>query len=935
MTHMKTGLRRLKKTLYAFLLSITCVSYLQAQDILVAEYKFETDAQGWSFQAYNATGGQVPAPSGAWITGVNWPAHGGSAGCIRHVTPTAAGSWFGFSPLIDLEAGAQYYVKFGVTLAGANSTAATVNHRAQVRFREGSAGAPFGLLSFTILMGSTYFATSGGVAGYVELTSPVMTANVTGPYRFAVGNFFGSAGWATYFDGIRIYKVAPPENTWQGDVSNDWNNPSNWSNNAVPVASDLVVIPTVSSPNVYPVLSGTSSSVTTLTVQNGASLTIEGNAALTISDALTNNGTITVNSGAALVQTASSTASGTGTYNIRRQLPGSNLGFRFMGSPISNLPVNSISGITPTGLDGGQVTPMPNCNPNFVAAGSPYGNILELRENPATVLNNCAQSLWHVKSAGNLENARGYALRGQGGQTVTFSGTQINNGNITISGLTRQAGTINDHLTGGVTRGWHLLANPYPSPIVITGSTDLEPIGFDGQIQLFNSATGTWIAPVPPSTPVTIAPGQAFQIRKTNVGGTSSFTFTNAMRVATIGATFFSENTDWFDYRLTAKVSGNGFTDESHIFFNTNATPAFDPAYDVNKLISNPDVPALFTMAAMERMAYNGLPLLNAPTQVDMAFYPANNGSFTLNFDHLESMPSTVMVYLQDKKTGVWTNLRTQNSYTFTSSAGDDIQRFVLHFEPALSISAFEAACQNNNGRIEIINPSNETWTATISNGNHNQMLTLAPGNHEIAGLSAGVYSISLSNNNYLINEAITVNELAPVDAVFHLIGAENKVLPYQQLTAMVNNPIEDASYEWLLDGLFIGFGSEISFAVADAGNYQLSLQASKNGCVSTSEQLISVEQTTSVMEAYATSQVRAFPNPANQILNFVWNAVNDFDQLIISDITGRRISETNLAGRLQSNQYQLDVRNMNEGIYLATFLSGNQQVTINFIVSK
>ncbi|MFN4122185.1 MAG: T9SS type A sorting domain-containing protein [Flavobacteriales bacterium] len=926
---MKTSLHKLKKTLCTFLLSMIGVSYLQAQDILVAEYKFETNQQGWNWQSYTTMGAPTTNPTAGWITGLNWALHGGTAGCIRHNVSSGAGNWFAQSPEHAFQAGEEYYVKFGTTLSAANTIA--VNQRVQLRMGT-SATHNMGTI---VLPSQTIPNTAVGAANYVEYTTPTYVVPVDGNYRIKIGVFFSAGSFACYLDGIRLFKVAPPANTWQGDVSSDWNNPANWSNNAVPVASDQVVIPAVSSPNVYPVLSGISSSVTTLTVQNGASLTIEGNAALTLSGDLTNNGSITVNSGAALVQTASSTASGTGTYNIRRQLPGSNLGFRFMGSPISNLPVTGITGITPTGPDGGQVTPMPNCNPNFVAAGSPYGNILELRENPTTVLSNCAQSLWHVKSAGNLENARGYALRGQGGQTVTFTGNQINNGDVTISGLTRQPGTINDHLTGGVTRGWHLLANPYPSPIVITGSTDLEPIGFEGQIHLFNSATGTWIAPVPPSTPITIAPGQAFQIRKITVGGTSSFTFTNAMRVATIGASFFSENTDWFDYRLTAKVSGNGFTDESHVFFNPNATPEFDPAYDANKLISNPDVPALFTMSGIERMTYNGLPLLNAPTQVDMAFYPANNGSFNLSFDYLESLPSTVMIYLQDKKTGVWTNLRTQSSYTFTSSAGDDIQRFVLHFEPALRISAFEAACQNNNGRIEIINPSNENWMATISNGDFSQTLAIAPGNYEIAGLSAGIYSISLSNNNYLVSETITVNELAPVDAAFHLIGVENKILPYQQLTAMVSNPNENATYEWLLDGLFIGFGSEISFAVADAGNYNLTLQANANGCANTSVQNISVDQTTSIMEAYASAQVRAFPNPANQVLNFVWNASHNFDQLIISDITGRRISETNLSGRMQANQYQMDVRNMNEGIYLATFLSGQKQVTINFIVSK
>src|SRR5690606_27881122 len=122
--------------------------------------------------------------------------------------------------------------------------------------------------------------------------------------------------------------------------------------------------------------------------------------------ALTNNGTVTVASGASLVQATGSTLAGTGVYNVARAIPG---GTSFVSSPVNNIPVSGF-GVTPTGPDGGQVVPNQQnpCNPNSVDASSPYGNILELRENPASVLNGCAQSLWHVKSSGTLENGRGY-----------------------------------------------------------------------------------------------------------------------------------------------------------------------------------------------------------------------------------------------------------------------------------------------------------------------------------------------------------------------------------------------------------------------------------------------------------------------------------------------------------------------------------------------
>jgi hypothetical protein len=203
----KQYLKRVSTVSKIVLLLSFFATTLQAQDILIYEAKFETDAQGWTWQAYTSIGNPTTSPSGGRIAGVNWALNGGTAGCIRHNTPFSAGAWFGFSPLLQLDAGEEYYVKFGTTLSGANAANANVNHRAQVRWRQSSANAPFSITSFTILMGSTYINTNGGANGYVEMTSPILTAATSGDYRFAIGDFFGSQGWATYFDGIRIYQV--------------------------------------------------------------------------------------------------------------------------------------------------------------------------------------------------------------------------------------------------------------------------------------------------------------------------------------------------------------------------------------------------------------------------------------------------------------------------------------------------------------------------------------------------------------------------------------------------------------------------------------------------------------------------------------------------------------------------------------------------------
>ena len=147
------------------------------------------------------------------------------------------------------------------------------------------------------------------------------------------------------------------------------------------------------------------------------------------------------------MQATGSTLAGSGTYNVQCAVPAN---VKFIGSPINNETVNGF-GISPTGTNGGQVKPSPSnpCNPDSVAHNSPYGNLMEIREN-ATVLNNCVQSLWHVKSSGTLTNGRGYSLSSPA-TTLNFSGT-VNNGTVIYAGLTRQSGNILD--SDGSTRQW-------------------------------------------------------------------------------------------------------------------------------------------------------------------------------------------------------------------------------------------------------------------------------------------------------------------------------------------------------------------------------------------------------------------------------------------------------------------------------------------------
>ncbi|MDQ8011046.1 MAG: T9SS sorting signal type C domain-containing protein [Flavobacterium nitrogenifigens] len=75
--------------------------------------------------------------------------------------------------------------------------------------------------------------------------------------------------------------------TWTGSISSDWSTAGNWSGNAVPGNNGDVIIPTVTSPNFYPIVATNSRCRTIMFTGNSPSLTVNGGVTLTVTGAVT------------------------------------------------------------------------------------------------------------------------------------------------------------------------------------------------------------------------------------------------------------------------------------------------------------------------------------------------------------------------------------------------------------------------------------------------------------------------------------------------------------------------------------------------------------------------------------------------------------------------------------------------------------------------
>jgi hypothetical protein len=229
-------------------------------------------------------------------------------------------------------------------------------------------------------------------------------------------------------------------NLWKGGGSADWNTASNWIPGAVPSCSLAInaEIPNGATP--YPVISNTGNYADNLTIQSGATLTVNPGKDLTVCGCTEMNGSNALILKSDNTGTASfidNGISGTGTAKMERYL--SQNAWHYTCSPITTTQTNPLQSL-------------------YVM----YYNEAEHHFHYIIALDSTLN-----------QSMLGYGIWSDGSNaTVNFSGT-LNTGNqsIAVSRTWNLAGWYPDYIPAY--DGWNLVGNPYPSAVdlsLLTGS---------------------------------------------------------------------------------------------------------------------------------------------------------------------------------------------------------------------------------------------------------------------------------------------------------------------------------------------------------------------------------------------------------------------------------------------------------------------------------
>ena len=769
---------------------------------------------------------------------------------------------------------------------------------------------------------------------------------------------------------------------WTGNTSTDWHDMTNWSPNEIPTQFNPVTIPSVPTGGVFPVIAtgspfnGNSNNIiietgASIDVQAGRILFVRGN--ITTADpvdlgngiismigtgltfylsghitmgkldiqsctvefegATTNSlsvkehiqlvfGTLNANNGeVTLLSTAAGTAyldeftfSGNylGEITVQRYVtPGSGLGQRYFGVATNN---SSITGLdqTYTGYPLGALVP-DNCATGLLTSSSPYSNLMRWNED-GPYPTSCYLEGWEaINDANNLTLGRAYSGWMNDASIISTSGTPVS-GPVFYTNLDNSG-------NGNVeTDGWHLLSNPYPTPLEMAAVSNA---GFTSP-QYYDGASGSFLGTYQPIMPMTNIPIMQGFVAQT--AGPNDWSVSNADRSSTYMSEWYS-NESWFDYKLEVNVSGNGHADITYVYYNEENTLDFDDFGDCLKRESDYGQPTLYTLFNNENMSLNGMHVSDLGQSIPMGLNPGADGTFELNCSGLESFPSQTTIYIEDLQTGVYHNIE-NGPLTFAANVLDVEARFVIHFVPAIEVNASPVSCDGSLGIITVDNPDVRTFElnnngSTISNGTLNTLNeAVAAGNYELT-----VYDQYGGSQTY----SVEVNELETISAAFVLsemaIEVGNSIL-LENVTLGSNHSV------WNIEGTTLENITELTYTFDEVGVFEIALTVQNDDCndVKTEQITVFEKTTTDILDVndFAGIQVRSHNNVI--VVDLSNSALEGSTEVEVVNFLGQILAKKLLNAK---EIRQIEVNVASDGYYLVKVINKQQSNTYKVLLAK
>ncbi|MDD3744158.1 MAG: T9SS type A sorting domain-containing protein [Lentimicrobiaceae bacterium] len=409
-------------------------------------------------------------------------------------------------------------------------------------------------------------------------------------------------------------------------------------------------------------INGDDVTVASLTVALGGNVEIVAGKSLTVSGDFTNNGSITIksdgtNTGSLIVNADAGT---TGTYAVEQTISNDN-SWHLISSPVPNFTIIG-SDFVPNGSGEPLVLPTTFDFYSF-----------DESENTAPWINIRAAG---AEINGNFETTftkgKGYLVAYSSEYSSTefnFTGSSINIGNVTTEELTYNSGTTY--------AGANLIGNPYPSAINWADASKDDFADVYAYIYNTNKGGGAGYEEVSG----VIAPNQGFFVvidpDTYDSENPPTFTFTNALRVE--GGSFMKNQTT--ENKLSIRFGNASNYDEVDIIINSSSEMNRDKNDAIKFFSFDNTLPQINSLSSDNiKLAINSIPEVIDETAIPLqVFIPSENDYFiniSSQMGYFEDKP----IFLEDLANGNLVKLTEIENYSFTASENDNPNRFLLHF---------------------------------------------------------------------------------------------------------------------------------------------------------------------------------------------------------------------------------------------------------------
>ncbi len=300
------------------------------------------------------------------------------------------------------------------------------------------------------------------------------------------------------------------------------------------------------------------------------------------------------------------------------------------------------------------------------------------------------------------------------GNGLTLSNYVAGTGTIVMTGYP-VSGTVSYTIRHFSNNHLELISNPFPSAIDFDDFASDNSSYIENKYYIYDPTTGNYIARASGIGGTRyLQHGQGFFVE---TKGNGTINFTNAHK---------THSDDPFREvimnLLNVQVTGGsiGFKDETYICFTNYASKGFDEEIDAKKWNSvSAGATMINTMADDNtRLAINNLPieeLLSDLTTVPMHFVCGEEAEYTLRFEGIETFDQYNEVWLEDIQAQTdWVSItNSDNLYSFTSSPGDDVHRFNIHFFGPTAID--DPAIGDAEGLLKIFSSKENAYVVNTS----------------------------------------------------------------------------------------------------------------------------------------------------------------------------------------------------------------------------